>query len=173
MRDIIDSCNIWIENCVLFQNSNDDIIKAKDAGYKMDTNLLIDIYVYGFASRSLSLITLSKKLDKKLAFYGLEITPNENIPADVLKYHPLIFFNDTITGNQSILSDTEEIKRADTSPFGNGFSKEYGVEFLLFWTAIYFIQKTELRGDDATIDDQQLWSFMIALCCLKVMYRVN
>lgn len=151
MRDIIDACNIWIENCILFQKNSEDIKRAKAKGYRKDTNLLINLYLYGFASRSLSLISLSKKFDKKLSFYGLKITPNENMPAEVLKYHPVIFFGDAVTGNQNVLSDTNELKRADVSPFGEGFFNEYGVEFLLFLAAIYSIQKYELRGDEKSL----------------------
>jgi hypothetical protein len=36
--------------------------KAKDRGFKMDFDLLIDLYLYGFASQSVSLLTLSKKI---------------------------------------------------------------------------------------------------------------
>ena len=154
MRDIIDATNIWIENCILFQKENetyDDIIKAKNDGYWPDVNLLIDIYLYGFASHSLSLIVLSQKLEKNLSFKGLKITPNSYTPAELLKYHPIIYYNDLIIGNQDLLSDATTLSTANESSFGLGFEQENGVKYLLFLASIRYMQRYLLNNDDKSL----------------------
>lgn len=151
MRNIIDACNVWIENCVLYQHDTDTMSKAKDRGFKMDFDLLLDLYLYGFASQSVSLLTLSKNLDSQEFYYGLEINPYDNTPADVLKYHPIIFFNTAIIGNQNVLVETPLTREANNTEFGRGFSEEYGVEFLLFLAAIKGFQDDLLRGDEKSL----------------------
>jgi hypothetical protein len=151
MRNIIDACNIWIENCVLYQKESDDILKAKENGYKMDFDFLIDLYLYGMASRSLSLIALTKKFDKTYSFYGLEITPDMNIPAEVLKNHPIVYFNTSLVGNQDALTIQALSVNANITDFGKGFSKENRVEFLLFLAALKSFQETELRNDEKSL----------------------
>ena len=91
MRNIIDACNIWIENCTLYQHDVDTMSHVRDRGFSMDIDLMIDLYLYGFASQGVSLLTLSKNTGQEL-FYGLKIIPERNTPAEILKYHPIIFF---------------------------------------------------------------------------------
>jgi hypothetical protein len=138
-RNIIDATNIWIENCVLHQNL---IAEHMDSSsFELDNELLIDMYIYGFASQAVSLISLSKSTasDKEL-FYGLKVTPNENIPGEVLKEHPIIYFNTLMTGNQNILSEKPLHTGANSTDFGIGFKNEYGVEFLLYLTVLQYFQ---------------------------------
>ena len=151
MRNIIDSCNIWIENCILYQHDIDTMSKAKDRGFRMDLDLLVDLYLYGLASQCVSLLTLSKRFDSHELYYGITITPNNNIPAEVLKYHPIIFFNTAIVGNQNILVENPLTKDSNNTDFGRGFSKEHGVEFLLFLAAIKGLQDNLLRGDEKSL----------------------
>ena len=150
MRTIIDSCNIWIENGILYQHDIDTMSKAKDRGFSMDIDLMIDLYLYGFASQGVSLLTLSKNTGQEL-FYGLKIIPERNTPAEILKYHPIIFFNTAIAGNQNILVEKPLTPNANDTSFGKGFLKTYGVEFLLFLAAIKSFQDDILRGDDKSL----------------------
>lgn len=150
-RDIIDACNIWIENCVLYQHNLD--IKNVDIKeeFVLDDSLIIDMYLYGFASRSISLLMLSKKIGEENTFYGLEIVPGKDIPAEVLKYHPYIYFNTAIVGNQNVLVDMPLTADANETEFGKGFFAENKVEFLLFLAAINNFHKYQLRDDDKAL----------------------
>lgn len=150
-RDIIDACNIWIENCVLYQHDLD--IKNLDVKkeFVMDYSLIIDMYLYGFASRAISLLMLSKKIGEENTFYGLEITQGKDTPAEVLKYHPYIYFNTAIVGNQNILVDVPLTADANDTEFGKGFLSENKVQFLLFLAAISNFQKYQLRDDDKSL----------------------
>lgn len=150
MRNIIDACNIWIENAILYQHNVDTMAEAKDRGFSMDIDLLLDLYLYGFASQGVSLLTLSKNTGQEL-FYGLKITPKRNTPAEILKYHPIIFFNTAIAGNQNILIEKPLTPDANNTSFGKGFLKTYGVEFLLFLAVIKSFQDDVLRGDDKSL----------------------
>ena len=60
----------------------------------------------------------------------MTVTPKNNIPAEVLKYHPIIFFNPVITGKQNVLVETPLTREANNTEFGKGFFKEYGVELI-------------------------------------------
>lgn len=151
MRNIIDACNIWIENCVLYQHDIDTMSEAKDRGFRMDCDLLIDLYLYGFASQSVSLLSLSKNLIIQELYYGLTITPNDNTPAEVLKYHPIIFFNTAIVGNQNILEENPLTIHANSTEFGKGFIKEYSVEFLLFLASAKGFHDDLLKGDEKSL----------------------
>lgn len=150
MRNIIDACNIWIENAVLYQHNVNTMAEAKDRGFLMDIDLLVDLYLYGLASQGVSLLTLSKNTGQEL-FYGLKITPHKNTPAEILKYHPIIFYNTAIAGNQNILVEKPITAEANDTVFGKGFYKTYGVEFLLFLAAIKSFQDDILRGDDKSL----------------------
>lgn len=151
MRNIIDACNVWIENCVLMQHDIKEMSKAGTRCFKMDIDLLIDLYLYGFASQGVSLLSLSKDLNSQDTYYGLDITPNNNTPAEVLKYHPIIFFNTAIVGNQNILEETPLTAQANDTEFGKGFVAAYGVEFLLFLAAIKQFQDILLKKDSKSL----------------------
>lgn len=136
-RNIIEATNIWIENCVLHQNLKSDY--KENSSFDLDHELLIDIYIYGFASQAVSLLNLSKGATKDL-FYGLELTPTGDIPVEVLKYHPMIYFNPLLTGNQNILSEGQSLTDAGTTNFGVGFKREYEVDFLHFLAVLQYFQ---------------------------------
>lgn len=150
-RDIIDASNIWIENCVLYQHDLDIKKLNVKKEFVMDYSLIIDMYLYGFASRAISLLMLSKKIGEENTFYGLEIMPEKDIPAEVLKYHPYIYFNTAIVGNQNILVDTPLTSDANDTEFGKGFFAETKVQFLLFLAAIRNFHKYQLRDDDKSL----------------------
>lgn len=127
-RNSIEAVNLWLENCLLYQ---DNIEVPYDTQiFDMDATLFVEMYVYGFASQSLSLLAMSKKFDKKEFYYGIKITPNDDIPAELLKYHPVIYFNTLMTGNQNSLSTGADLKTADEVDFGQGFFDEYCVSFI-------------------------------------------
>lgn len=142
-RNIIDATNIWIENCVLHQNLKSDY--KENSSFDLDHDLLIDIYIYGLASQAVSLLNLSKNETKDL-FYGLKLTPTDDIPAEVLKDHPMIYFNPLLTGNQNILSDEQALADAGTTHFGVGFKSEYGVDFLYFLAVLHYFQTNILAN---------------------------
>ena len=150
-RDIIDACNIWIENCVLYQHDLDIKNLNIKEEFMMDYSLIIDMYLYGFASRAISLLELSKKIGEENTFYGLDIMPEKDIPAEVLRYHPYVYFNTAIVGNQNVLVDTPLNTEANETEFGKGFFAENKVQFLLFLAAIRNFHKYLLRDDDKSL----------------------
>lgn len=150
-RDIIDACNIWIENCVLYQHDMDIKNVNVQEEFVMDFSLIIDMYLYGFASRAISLLMLSKIIGEKNTFYGLEIMQGKDTPAEILKYHPYIYFNTAIVGNQNSLVDTPLTSDANDTDFGKGFFEETKVQFLLFLAAIKTFQTYELRENDKSL----------------------
>ncbi|SHH77232.1 hypothetical protein [Clostridium magnum] len=150
-RNIIDACNIWIENCVLYQHDLDLKKLNVKKEFVMDYTLIIDMYLYGFASRAISLLILSKSIGEENTFYGLEITHSKDIPAEVLKYHPYIYFNTAILGNQNILVDIPLTQEANDTDFGKGFFQETNVQFLLFLATIKNFHDDQLRGDDKSL----------------------
>lgn len=95
-------------------------------------------------------MSLSQNVEQQL-FYGIKVTPKENSPAELLKEHPIIFFNTALVGNQSVLSKVSLTADANDTAFGKGFVKEYGVEFLLFLAAMRGFQKDILHGDEKAL----------------------
>lgn len=150
-RNIIDACNIWIENCVLLQHDvniqNLDVKKE----FVMDEDLLIDLYIYGLVSQAISLLMLSKDLNVQNTFYGLDIILQDERPAEVLKYHPIIYFDTVITGNQSDLVDMPLTTDANDTDFGRGFASTNKVEFLLWLAVLHSFQQDQLREDDKAL----------------------
>lgn len=117
----------------------------------MDDELIIDMFLYGLASRSISLLALSKKVGEDNTYYGLRITLRDNIPAEVLKYHPFIFFNTAIAGNQDSLDDNMFTVEADNTEFGKGFSKQMNVQFLPFLAVLQNFENIVLKKDDKAL----------------------
>ena len=133
--NILDATNLWIENCLLYQQQSDEEYDC--TSFDLDHDLLITMYVYGFASRALSLLMLSCKFDDEekhtgdnRLFYGLKLNPDTFYPAEILKYHPVVYFNTILAGNQNTLSVADDLGKADDQPFGKGFYLTYGVEFI-------------------------------------------
>lgn len=144
-RNVIDSVNLWLENCLLYQESID--IPYDTNSFEVNQELFVDLYIYGLASRALSLLSLSKKFGEEALFYGLQITPDNNEPAEVLRDHPVIYFNTLLTGNQNVFTmDADEYKKAGESEFGIGFQKAYGIDFLLSLRTMSTIQQEMLKG---------------------------
>lgn len=150
-RDIIDASNVWIENCVLYQhNLNINSVEVRKE-FIFDEDLIIDLYLYGFASRGVSLLMLSTQIGGRNTFYGLETKINESSPAEILKYHPYIYFNTAIVGNQNILVDVPLTQEANNTEFGKGFKQEHNVDFLLFLAAIKSFHEDQLNDDEKAL----------------------
>ncbi len=150
-RNIIDACNIWIENCLLYQHNHHMTSEVADKEFRIDYDLMFDLYIYGVASQNLSLLMLSKNLGSEEKYYGIKISPNKDIPVEALKYSPVIFFNTAIMGNQDALVETTLTREANETMFGKGFLKEHGAEFLLFLAAIVGFQNDLLRCDNKAL----------------------
>lgn len=159
-RNIIDSTNIWIENCVLHQNLKSDY--KENSSCDLEHDLLIDVYIYGTASQAISLLNLSKNKTQGL-FYGLKLTPTHDIPAEVLKDHPMIYFNPLLTGNQNILSEGQSLAHAGTTHFGVGFKSVYGVEFLYFLAVLHYFQISILANGKIAFTVIDLMDFIKAI----------
>lgn len=91
--------NLWIENFVLLNNIHEDY---KDQSFSVNHELFIEMYIYGLASQALSLISLIKKFNSKELYTGIVIKSKEDVSITIVKYHPAIYFNTAITGNQNI-----------------------------------------------------------------------
>lgn len=164
-RNIIDACNIWIENCVLLQHD----VNIKNVNIKkqfvMDNELIIDMFLYGLISRSISLLSLSNNVGDEHTYYGLKITLKEDNPVEVLKYHPFIFFNTAIVGNQDSLDDNMFTVEADSTEFGKGFFKQMNVHFLPFLAVLQNFEHIVLRGDDKSLTVISKKDFIEAASC--------
>lgn len=143
--DVLNSVNLWIENAVLYQNEANPAQKNKDS--TVDSALFVRLYLYGLTSKTMSLLSLSKKFEKKEMFYGIDLSLESNEPINIIRYHPIIYYNPTLAGNQDVFNLTvDDYEQADHSLFGIGFQKEYGLSFLLSMRLIFTFQKY-LLGD--------------------------
>lgn len=142
--NVLNSVNLWLENAVLYQNEADPT--QVDETSAIDCELFVKLYLYGLSSKTLSLLSLSKKFEEKDLFYGIELSLESNEPIDVIRYHPIIYYNPALTGNQDAFRLTvDDYKQADSSLFGIGFQKEYGLSFLLSMRVISTFQKYLLK----------------------------
>lgn len=124
---VIDSVNLWLENCTLLHNNVSD---CKDSSFNQNNELFVEMYIYGLASQALSLISMSKKFGDQEMFTGIIVHPDEDVPVQLVKYHPVIYFNTAMVGNQNVLIEDNELANADDSLFGKGFFETYGVGFI-------------------------------------------
>lgn len=136
---LLSSTNVWIENYLLLHTvtSEKPFVTITD---DIDYDLFIMLYVYGIVSHSISLLCTSQKFKDATKFpYPMivyeKIIINEEIcnPIELSQYHPIIYFDSLVCGNQRFGQEAlVKLKDADTSDFGVGFKKEYGVEFIFF-----------------------------------------
>ena len=144
---VIDAVNLWLENCLLYQDSIEKPYNCE--AFDINYDLFIDLYIYGLVSKALSLISLSKKFGDKGLFYGIHITLNDEEPMEVLRYHPVIHFNTLLTGNQDVFNiSLDEYKNSGISEFGLGFKAEYGIDFLLALRTLSTLQEGMLKGGE-------------------------
>lgn len=144
---VIDAVNLWLENCLLYQDSIEKPYNSE--AFDINYDLFIDLYIYSLVSKALSLISLSKKFGDKGLFYGIHITLNDEEPMEVLRYHPVIHFNTLLTGNQDIFNiSLDEYKNSGISEFGLGFKAEYGIDFLLALRTMSTLQEGMLKGGE-------------------------
>lgn len=152
MRYIIDSCNVWIENCTLLQHEVDSKSVNTDKMFVLDKELFVDLFLYGIASHTLSLLMLSKNKDMHCPYYGISVDFSKDIPLEPIKYHPFIYYNTAITGNQNVLSGVPLTSYANETAFGKGFKNETNVEFLLFLAVLHGFQCNMFSGDDKALN---------------------
>ena len=144
---VIDAVNLWLENCLLYQDSIEKPYNSEV--FDINNELFIDLYIYGLVSKALSLISLSKKFGDNSLFYGIHITLNDEEPMEILQYHPVIYFNTLLTGNQDVFGiSLDEYKNSGISEFGLGFKAEYGIDFLLALRTMSTLQEGMLKGGD-------------------------
>lgn len=125
--NVIDAVNLWIENAVLLEDNLGD---CNDKSFNVNYELFVEMYIYGLVSQALSLISLSNKFNSKELYTGIVINPQDDVPLTVVKYHPVIYFNTAMTGNQNVLIEDNELSEASNSIFGKGFFDTYGVDFI-------------------------------------------
>lgn len=113
--NFIDAVNLWIENAVLLENNLGD---CNDKSFNVNYELFVEMYIYGLVSQALSLISLSNKFNSKELYTGIVINPQDDVPLTVVKYHPVIYFNTGMTGNQNVLIEDNELSEASNSIFG-------------------------------------------------------
>ena len=124
--DILYGLNIWIENGILLQHDLEE--KYIVDPVEINPEICLYVYMYGLVSRSLSFLTLSKKLEKYKLYYGIEVNPQKTLPINVLRNHPVLYYNPLLTGNQRVFSNLDEdICEINYSDFGKGFIEEYGI----------------------------------------------
>lgn len=145
-RNIIDALNLWIENCLLYQEKIHASYDERSLK-KRDDEFLIDLYIYGYASKSVSLLTFCKKLPERNFFYGIEVTPKGTEPFNILKENHVLHFNIALTGNQRAFNrSVSEYNNVDIDDFGKAFINEYGVSFKSFLGLLYIIMQKELKN---------------------------
>lgn len=141
--NVLNAVNLWLENAVLYQNEADPAQISEDS--TADSELFVKLYLYGLTSKALSLLSLSRKFKEKELFYGINLSFESNEPIDVIRYHPVIYYNPALTGNQDAFNLTvDDYKQVDRSVFGIGFQKEHGLSFLL---SIYRQELVSVEGD--------------------------
>lgn len=144
-RNIIDALNLWIENCLLYQEKI-HVSYDERSLKKRDDEFLIDLYIYGYASKSVSLLTFCKKFPERKFFYGIEVTPKGAEPFNILKENHVLHFNIALTGNQRAFNrSVSEYNNVDIDDFGKAFINEYGVSFKSFLGLLYIIMQKELK----------------------------
>lgn len=147
--NVLNSVNLWLENAVLYQNEADSSQVSEDS--TTNCELFVKLYLYGLTSKTLSLLSLSKKFEEKELFYGIDLSLESNEPIDVMRYHPVIYYNPALTGNQDAFNLTvDDYKQVDCSLFGMGFQKEHGLSFLLSMRLMSTFQKYLLKSGKYT-----------------------
>ena len=128
-RNVIDAINLWLENCTLYQDTLS--VPYDKKSFDVNQELFVELYIYGSASRALSLISMSRKFGERGLFYGISVDIHKEEPLDILKYHPVIYFNHLLTGNQNAIPITKhDLEHSADSEFGRAFVSEYGLDFL-------------------------------------------
>lgn len=146
--NVIDAVNLWIENAVLLFNNAEE---CRDNQFEINEELFVEMYIYGLVSQALSLISLSKKFQSHELYTGIVVNASEDVPVTVLKYHPIIYFNTAMTGNQNILIEDSELAKASDSIFGKGFFDTYGVDFIYSLRVMSTFQAEMLHGGKYTM----------------------
>lgn len=140
MRNIIEATNVWIENSLIFQNSKTTEVNK----FKMNEQLLMDLFIYGMLSKELSLIALCKKYEEDYIYKGIKYSIKAEYPLEITKDEPIIYYNTALLGNQNCLMLDEDLANQNDSTFGNGFYNTYGIKFLYFLAVLKHIEQSIL-----------------------------
>ena len=124
----------------VIENLKDGFLSRTGDIVKTGVDLFTMLYVYGVVSHSISLLSTSQKFKDTTKFpYPMivyeKLIVNEDIcnPIELTQYHPIIYFDSLLCGNQGFGQESlKKLEDADTSDFGVGFKKEYGLEFIFF-----------------------------------------
>ena len=144
-RNVIDAVNLWLENSLLYQDAIDEPYERDT--FEVNYDLFIDLYIYGLASKALSLLSLSRKFGNRDLFYGINITPFNEEPMELLRDHPVIYFNTLLTGNQDVFGiSRNEYENSGRSEFGSGFKNEHGIDFRLALRTMATLQQRMLKN---------------------------
>lgn len=144
-RNVIDATNLWLENAVLYQDNLSLPYDSKS--FNVNQELFVELCIYGSVSRALSLVNMSRKFGDKALFYGVSVDIHAEEPLDILKYHPVTYFDHLLTGNQNAIPITKyDLEHADESEFGKGFESEYGLSFLYAMRTFSTIEQEMLKG---------------------------
>lgn len=144
-RNVIDAINLWLENCVLYQDTL--CVSYDSKSFDMNNELFVELCIYGSASRALSLISMSRKFGEKELFYGVSVNIHNDEPLEILKYHPITYFDHLLTGNQNAIPMTkQDLENAAESDFGKAFESEYGIDFLYALRTFSTLESELLQG---------------------------
>ena len=165
---LLDSLSIMIENCVLFQNDEKSVdyenIDIESADDLFDSDLLVEIYLYGLMSQYHTLLNLSRNPKKNYTYCsGITITPNDKVSVEGIVYHPLIYTSIMLAGNQNALSPKDEkayYAELNTTPIGQGFQSMYGIGFLEMIAAFHVLEKSCQVGKATIVSIDELKKYI-------------
>lgn len=143
--NVVNSVNLWLENVLLFQNKVDDPLI--DTSTTIDNKLFLQLFIYGVSTKALSLLTLSRKFGDDELFYGINYRLQSGEPIDIVRKHPIIYYNPSIIGNQGAFNVSKvDYSNMDHSSFGKGFYAEYECSLLLSMRLMSTFQKHVLKS---------------------------
>lgn len=148
---LLSASNIWIENYLLLHS--DVKTTPNTISDNINKELFIQLYVYGVVSQNLSLLTISRKFKDEtkfpypvITYSGLVINEDICNPIELTQYHPVIYFDQLVCGNQGLCQNSlDRVQNADSSDFGIGFKNEYGLEFTYFLKILATILKYDFQ----------------------------
>lgn len=147
-RNLINSINLWIENTVIINNNytNNRVNKTREE----KIIFLIDLYIYGIASSTLTLTNLNKKTNEVQLLDSIIISSERE---DFIKPNrtTTIFFNPLLTGNQAVLHN-ESIDNVEKTDYGKTFRENFGVIFSDFLALLMKISNVKFMDSEYPVN---------------------